>query len=258
MRRALGAVYGLLCYLVFLGVFVRAIWFVWTMDDLPLRAPLGRALIVDGALLASFAVQHSGMARRNFKRAWTRLVPPLLERSTYVIAASLALLAVVQFWQPLPGLVWSVSSPAAAALLRALFWAGWLLLFTCTLLIDHLDLFGLKQAWTYWHHDAYDPPQFRTPGPYRLVRHPLYLGFLIAFWSAPRMTSGHLFFAVMCTGYILIAIQFEERDLVAFHGEAYRRYRTRVSMLVPLLRKRARVTPESADLPEGAGQPGSL
>lgn len=234
MKRALGFTYGLLCYLFFLGVFLRAIWFVWTMDDLAPQSTLSRALLINAALLGSFAFQHSGMARQGFKRAWTKFVPPLLERSTYVLMASLVLLTVVEFWQPLPGVIWTVRSPAAVTLLQVLFWSGWLLLFTCTLLIDHLDLFGLKQVWTYWRNAKYGPPKFRTPGPYRLVRHPLYLGFLIAFWSAPRMTSGHLFFAVMCTGYILLAIQFEERDLITVHGEAYRIYRSRVSMLVPL------------------------
>ena len=234
MKRALGFAYGVLCYLFFLGVFLRAIWFVWTMDNVPQDSSLGRALLIDAALLASFALQHSGMARQGFKRAWTRLVPPLLERSTYVLMASLVLLIVVQFWQPLPGVIWTIHNSAAVSLLHALFGLGWLLLFTCTLLIDHFDLFGLKQSWNFFRNTSYEPPRFRTPGPYRLVRHPLYLGFLIAFWSAPRMTSGHLFFAIMCTGYILVAIQFEERDLVTFHGEAYRIYRSGVSMLVPL------------------------
>jgi len=234
MKRALGFAFGVLCYGIFLGVFLRAIWFVWTMDVREPQSTLSHALLINAALLAAFAVQHSGMARQGFKRAWTRFVPHLLERSTYVLMASLLLLTVVEFWQPLPGVVWTVNDPTAVKILQALFWAGWLLLFTCTLLIDHFDLFGLKQAWKYLRNKPYEPPQFRTPGPYRLVRHPLYLGFLIAFWSAPRMTSGHLFFAVMCTAYILVAIQFEERDLIKFHGEAYRMYRKGVGMLLPV------------------------
>jgi methanethiol S-methyltransferase len=258
MKRALGLSYGLLCYVFFLGVFLRAIWFVWTMDRPAPQSSLSRTLLVDAALLASFAVQHSGMARQGFKQAWTRFVPPLLERSTYVLMASLVLLAVVEFWQPLPGVIWTVRSPAAVTLLQVLFLLGWLLLFTCTLLIDHFDLFGLKQAWKYWRNEKYEPPKFRTPGPYRLVRHPLYLGFLIAFWSAPRMTSGHLFFAVMCTGYILLAIQFEERDLITVHGEAYRIYRSGVSMLVPLPGKKFPPTPEAEGVPHGARHGGSL
>lgn len=238
MKRTLGFVYGILCYLVFLGVFLRAIWFVWTMDDLAAQSPLSRALLINAALLGAFAVQHSGMARQGFKRAWTKLVPPLLERSTYVVVASLVLLTLVLFWQPVPGVIWTVHNPTAVMLLQIFFWFGWALLFTCTVLIDHFDLFGLKQSWKYFRNEKYQPPAFRTPGPYRLVRHPLYLGFLIAFWSTPRMTSGHLFFAVMCTGYILVAIQLEERDLVTFHGESYRNYRRGVSMLIPQLRKK--------------------
>ncbi len=238
MRRVLGFAYGILCYLVFLGVFVRAIWFVWTIDAVPTQSELGRTILIDAALLASFAVQHSGMARRSFKRRWTRFVPPLLERSTYVLVASLALLTVVEFWQPLPGVIWTVHSSLAVSLLQGLFWSGWLLLLSCTFLIDHFDLFGLRQVWKYWRNETYEPPHFLTPGPYRLVRHPMYLGFLIAFWSTPRMTSSHLFFAAACTGYILLAIQFEERDLLIAHGELYRIYRNGVSMLMPLRRSK--------------------
>jgi methanethiol S-methyltransferase len=245
MKRFFGFAYGILCYLFFLAVFLRAIWFVWTMDTIQPQTTLSHSLIIDAALLAGFAVQHSGMARQGFKKAWTRFVPPLLERSTYVLMASLMLLSVVEFWQPLPGVIWTVGGPAAVKVLQVLFWAGWLLLFTCTLLIDHFDLFGLKQAWDYLRNQQYAPPQFRTPGPYRVVRHPLYLGFLIAFWSAPRMTSGHLFFAFMCTAYIVVAIQFEERDLIRFHGEAYRIYREGVSMLLPVPGKRLRTSPHS-------------
>src|SRR5579875_2843187 len=233
MKRLLFLVYGVLCYLVFLAVFLRAIWFIWTMDRLTPTLPWVSAVLIDAALLAVFAVQHSVMARQWFKRAWTRMVPREIERSTYVLAASLVLLAVVEFWRPLPGVVWDVRTPAAAFSLKALFWIGWLLLLICTFLIDHFDLFGLKQVWCAWQGVPYPYPTFRTPGPYRVVRHPLYLGFLIAFWSAPVMTTGHLFFAVMCTGYILVAIQFEERDLVVYHGEAYKAYRSCVSMIVP-------------------------
>lgn len=247
MKRALGIAYGLLCYVFFLGVFLRAIWFVWTMDGLAPQSSLSRALLIDAALLGAFAVQHSGMARQGFKRAWTKFVPPLLERSTYVGMASLALLTVVLFWQPLPGVVWTVRNPAAVLLLQILFWFGWALLFICTMLIDHFDLFGLKQAWKYWSTETYEPPKFRTPGPYRVVRHPLYLGFLVAFWSTPRMTSGHLFFAVMCTAYILVAIQLEERDLITFHGESYRIYRSGVSMLLPLPARKPHAAGELED-----------
>jgi protein-S-isoprenylcysteine O-methyltransferase Ste14 len=239
MKLVLGFIYGIICYAVFLFVFLRAVWFVWTMDSLAPQAPLTSALLINVALLGAFAVQHSGMARQGFKRAWTKIVPPLLERSTYVLMASFVLLSVVEFWQPLPGTIWSVHSPGGVVFLNVLFWFGWALLFTCTLLIDHFDLFGLKQSWKSLRNEKYEPPAFRTPGPYRILRHPLYLGFLIAFWSAPHMTSGRLFFAVMCTGYILVAIQLEERDLMRFHGESYRIYRSSVSMLVPLPGKKA-------------------
>lgn len=248
MKRAIGFVYGVLCYVFFLGVFLRAIWFVWNMDNLAPQGPLSRALLINAALLGAFAVQHSGMARQGFKRAWTRIIAPEVERSTYVLAASAALLLVVEFWQPVPGVIWTIQNPIAVTILHGAFWFGWALLFTCTLLIDHFDLFGLKQVWKYLKQERYEPPKFRTPGPYRLVRHPLYLGFLISFWSAPRMTSGHLFFAVMCTGFILFAIQLEERDLIGFHGDEYRRYRKGVSMLLPLPGKKGATSEDSGEL----------
>ena len=233
MKRALGLLYGVLCYLFFLAVFLRAIWFVWTMDALPAKSSLGQAVLIDAVLLGLFAIQHSGMARQGFKRAWTKVVQQPIERSTYVLVASATLLAVVVFWQPMPQTIWSVDSQPWVLLLQALFWLGWLLLLTSTFLINHFDLFGLQQVWRYSRNLPYEAPKFVTPGPYRLVRHPLYLGFLVAFWSAPHMTLGHLFFSVMCTGYILLAIQFEERDMVKFYGEAYRAYRSGVSMLLP-------------------------
>ena len=234
MGRVLALVYGVVCYLIFFGTFLYAIWFVWTMDR-PGQAgvPLGTALLINAALLGLFAVQHSVMARQWFKRAWTKMIPRHVERSTYVLAASLALLILIRFWQPLPQVIWEVGSPIFVQILKVLFWCGWLLLLISTFLIDHFDLFGLKQVWKHFGNQAYVPPAFRTPGPYRLVRHPIYLGFLIAFWSAPRMTLGHLFFSVMTTAYILLAIQFEERDLIRFHGEEYKLYRSGVSMLVP-------------------------
>jgi protein-S-isoprenylcysteine O-methyltransferase Ste14 len=174
MKRTLALIYGVVCYLFFLAVFLRAIWFVWTMDALPPKSPLGQAVLIDAVLLGLFAIQHSGMARQGFKRAWTKLVQQPVERSTYVLVASATLLAVVVFWQPMPQTIWRVESQPWVLLLQLLF------------------------------------------------------------WSAPHMTLGHLFFSVMCTGYILLAIQFEERDMVTFHGESYRVYRSGVSMLVPL------------------------
>jgi methanethiol S-methyltransferase len=233
MKRTLALIYGVVCYLFFLAVFLRAIWFVWTMDALPMKSPLGQAVLIDAVLLGLFAIQHSGMARQGFKRAWTKFVQQPVERSTYVLVASATLLAVVVFWQPMPQTIWRLASQPWVLLLQVLFWMGWLLLLASTFMINHFDLFGLQQVWRYARNLAYEPPKFVTPGPYRLVRHPLYLGFLVAFWSAPHMTLGHLFFSVMCTGYILLAIQFEERDMVTFYGESYRVYRSGVSMLVP-------------------------
>ncbi|HKW87738.1 MAG TPA: isoprenylcysteine carboxylmethyltransferase family protein [Candidatus Acidoferrales bacterium] len=238
MKRTLILCFGVVTYLIFLAVFLRAIWFVWVMDSAATQTPFVRALVTDAVLLGVFAVQHSGMARQGFKRAWTRIVPRAMERSVYVLVASAVLLAVVYFWQPMPAVIWSVQAAWAVMLLHVLFWIGWAILLISTFLINHFDLFGLKQVWGQWQGKQYEPPKFRIPGFYQFVRHPLYVGFLIAFWSAPQMTIGHLFFAVMCTGYILVAIQMEERDLITFHGEQYKMYRSGVSMLVPWPRKR--------------------
>ena len=234
MGRVLALVYGVVCYLIFFATFLYAIWFVWTMDK-PTETSTGlaTAFLINAAVLALFAVQHSVMARQWFKRAWTKVVPQPVERSTYVLASSLALLVLIRFWQPLPQLIWEVQGEGLTLVLQVLAGFGWLLVLFSTVLIDHFDLFGLKQVWMYFSKQTYDPPAFRQPGPYKLVRHPLYLGFLIAFWSAPRMTLGHLFFAVMTTAYIFLAIQFEERDLVTIHGEDYKVYRSGVSMIVP-------------------------
>lgn len=233
MGRLLALLYGLVCYLAFLGSFLYAIWFVWTMDQPKPEVPLGRALLINTGLLLLFAVQHSGMARQGFKRVWTQIVPQPIERSTYVLAASLALVVVVYFWQPMPSVIWQVDAPAGRMVLEGLFWLGWVIVVISTFLLDHFDLFGLKQAWLHWRGRAYDPPAFAVPGPYKLIRHPLYLGFLIAFWSAPLMTLGHLYFAGVTTAWILLAIQLEERDLIRIHGDQYSVYRSGVSMLVP-------------------------
>lgn len=240
MSRILALVYGVLCYLLFLAVLLYAVWFIWTMDRPHAAGPLVQSLLIDAGLLAIFALQHSVMARQSFKRVWTRLVPRPVERSTYVLAADLALFAVVYFWQPVPGVVWHLHSTAAFWTLTTLFWASWALLVLSTFLIDHSDLFGLKQVWRYYRNLPYQPPQFHAPALYKYVRHPIYLAFLIAFWSTPRMTLGHAFFAAMSTGFILVAIRLEERDLVHFHGDAYREYRNRTSMLLPWVsRKKA-------------------
>lgn len=234
--------YGLVCYAVFFATFLYAIGFVgnlWvpkSMDGPP-AAPLAQALLIDLALLALFAIQHSVMARPAFKRRWTRLVPPPAERSTYVLFSSLALLALFALWQPLGGVVWDVAAPAGRAVLYGLFALGWLLVLVSTFLINHFDLFGLRQVWLHLLGKPYRPLPFKTPGLYRYVRHPLYLGWLLAFWATPTMTVTHLLFAVATSTYILIAIRFEERDLSTVHAE-YSEYRKRVPMLVPFTKRR--------------------
>lgn len=232
-------VYGCLAYLVFLGTFLYAIAFVGgfavpTTLDGAAETPFMTALVMDCGLLAVFAVQHSVMARRWFKEWWTQVVPWTIERSTYVLAASLALILLFWQWRPLGGVVWSVDTPTGRVMLWALFAAGWVIVLVTTFLIDHFDLFGLRQVWLPLVGKPYSRVTFRVPGPYRFVRHPLYFGFLLAFWMTPTMTLAHLVFAFATTAYILLAIQFEERDLVAEHGPAYEDYRRRVSMIVPL------------------------
>jgi methanethiol S-methyltransferase len=230
--------YGLVCYMVFLGVFLYAIGFIGgfatptLLDGIPDR-PVGDALAIDLGLLAAFALQHSLMARPVFKRWWTRLIPEAAERSTYVLASSLALIALFVLWEPIGGALWIVPEGAVRTAIIGLYAFGWLLLLYTTFLIDHFDLFGLAQVWRNFTGKSYRPPQFRTPSLYRLVRHPLYIGWLIIFWAAPVMTVAHLVFAVMTTAYILIAIQFEERDLVDAYGSDYVAYRRKTPMLVP-------------------------
>jgi methanethiol S-methyltransferase len=195
--------------------------------------PLPEALIVDTLLLALFAVQHSAMARPGFKRLWTKIVAPPVERSTYVLFASLALMLLFWQWRPMPGPIWTVENPIGAGALQALSFSGWGLVLISTFLISHFELFGLKQVALHWLARPSEEPEFKTPSLYRLVRDPIYLGFLMAFWATPAMTVGHLLFALATTGYILIGIRLEERDLVAMFGAKYEAYRERVAMLIP-------------------------
>jgi protein-S-isoprenylcysteine O-methyltransferase Ste14 len=250
-KRVAFFLYGFVSYAIFLGTFLYAIAFVGgfmvpaTLDG-EATAPLFEALAINVGLLGLFAVQHSVMARRWFKAWLTQFVSPVIERSTYVLCASLALLLLFAQWQPLGGLVWSVDDPAARTLLFVLFAWGWTQVLATTFLIDHFDLFGLRQVWRNLIGRPYTKPQFVMPAPYRVVRHPLYLGFLLAFWMTPRMTAAHLLFAVATTAYIVLAIQFEERDLVHEHGLAYQEYRQRVPMLIPGLRRRTSAAPHRA------------
>jgi protein-S-isoprenylcysteine O-methyltransferase Ste14 len=239
MARILGSVYAILVYVLFLGTFLYAIGFVEnvlvpTSVDGPVTGPLtASALLVDAGLLGLFAVQHSVMARPGFKRWWTRIVPSFVERSTFVLFASLALLLLCWQWIPIAGAVWTVTDPGPAVVLRAVSWLGWATVLVSTFLISHFELFGVVQALMRLRGRPLPEPRFRTPGLYRYVRHPIYVGFLLAFWATPMMTVGHLVFAVATTGYILIGIWFEERDLVAQFGERYRLYRQQVGMLFP-------------------------
>jgi methanethiol S-methyltransferase len=236
MSRTLAIGYGIASYLVFLATFLYAIAFVGdflvpkTIDS-GHSGSIRAALVIDLVLLGLFGLQHSAMARPAFKQIWTRMIPRTIERSTYVLISSLVLDLLFWQWQPMPHVIWNVKSAVGILLLRLLFVAGWLIVLFSTYLINHADLFGLRQVFLA---DRYSHLSFRTPVLYRIVRHPIMLGFIIAFWATPKMTVGHFVFAVVTTGYILVAIQFEERDLLTYYGEAYADYRHRVSMLLPL------------------------
>ncbi len=238
--RVAAFIYGIVCYLVFFATFLYAIGFVGNIF-VPISVDAGNpppstgaALLINLILLSIFALQHSIMARPAFKRWWTRIIPKSIERSTYVLLSSLALILIFSLWRPMPAVIWNVDGAAGQYVLWALFALGWLTVMVGTSLISHFDLFGLSQVYTNLRGDEYKAPKFRTPFLYNLVRHPIMLGFIIAFWATPRMTAGHLLFAAVTTAYILVAIRFEEHDLSQAHPEAYAEYRKRVSMILPI------------------------
>ena len=245
MSRAIYLLFGAAAYLVFFGTFLYLIAFVGGLPwvprtvDRPVALEGAAAVAVNLALVLLFGVQHSIMARQGFKARWTRLVPAPIERSTYVLFASLALIVLFAFWRPIPGIVWSVENSLAVGLLWGLFALGWLIVLLSTFLISHFELFGLKQVYLHLRGAAAAAPIFRQPFFYKMVRHPLYSGFFLAFWATPVMTMGHLLLALGMSAYMLIAIRYEERDLVGLFGEDYETYRKNVGMLTPRLRRRA-------------------
>jgi protein-S-isoprenylcysteine O-methyltransferase Ste14 len=240
VRRTSFLLVGIVCYLLFLAVFLYAIGFVgnvgvpWSIDSEP-RADRLRSLLVDALLLAAFAVPHSVMARPGFKRWWTRWVPQALERSVYVLCSSLLLAVLFWQWHPVIDVIWDIETPVLRWSVWTLFWAGWVIALWSTFLLDYFDLVGLRQVYLYFQGQPYAPLGFRTPALYRYIRHPIMLGFLLAFWATPRMTTGHLLFAVLTTAYVLVALRLEERDLVRSHGLDYEAYRARTGMLLPRL-----------------------
>ena len=239
MKRFLVFAYGVASYVVSLGAFLYLAGFLGNLfvprsiDAAPV-GPLWEALVVNTLLLGVFALQHSVMARPGFKAWWTRFVPIPAERSTYVMFTNLALILLFWQWRPMGGVIWEVQDPTARGIFHGLYAAGWLIVLGTTFLLNHFDLFGLRQVWLYLCGKPYTTLGFKTPGPYKVVRHPLYVGWLIAFWATPTMTTAHLVFAIGMTLYILVAIRFEERDLVEHLGEAYAEYRRTVPMLIPL------------------------
>jgi protein-S-isoprenylcysteine O-methyltransferase Ste14 len=244
MSGVLAFVYGVVSYLIFFVTFLYAIGFVGNLMvsksiDSGETGPFTQALLINVLLLGIFAVQHSLMARPAFKRWWTKFVPQPIERSTYVLLASLALILLFWQWRPMPDVVWNVENSIARDVLWVVFFLGWATVLLGTFLINHFDLFGLRQVYLYQRGQKYTELGFRTPFLYKIVRHPIMLGFIIAFWVTPRMTFGHLLFAMATTVFILIAIQLEERDIVNVHGATYEEYRKQVSALLPIPKRRS-------------------
>lgn len=255
-------VYGVACYALFLGVFLYALGFIGgfgvpkTIDAgaWPTALPTGIAIAVNAGLILLFGLQHSIMARPTFKNWWTRIVPVPAERSTYVLASNLCLIALFVFWQPLPGVVWDAQQPMLRAALWTLFAGGWLMVLITTFLINHFDLFGLRHVWLHLRGQEYTHLPFATPLVYRHIRHPLYVGWITAFWAIPTMTWGHMMFAAFTTAYILVAIVFEERNLIEHHGKAYMDYRRRTGKFLPRFKAQAKGGTRNplAELPETA------
>lgn len=242
MGRAVAFSYGVVSYLIFFVTFLYAIGFVGNIlvpksIDTGLETSFAAALIINVVLLGLFAIQHNVMARPWFKKRWTQVIPHAIERSTYVLVASLLLILLYWQWRPMTGVVWDVENAFGRAALQALFWIGWLTVLLSTFMINHFDLFGLRQVFFHLRGQDYKPLEFKTVGLYKLVRHPIMLGFIVAFWAIPMMTIGHLVFAIVTTVWILFSIQLEERDLLKFHGEEYEKYRERISMVIPIRKK---------------------